>query len=398
MMLILQMTILATSLLVLGGAPQDPTYRDFTGAGAGFYGESRDAPEPTNLSTVKIGVLGPARGKEGLQQRTAVEIAVEEANSRGGYRLKAESQESPPRQIPFEMVFREDDGPWGVAASQVVRFAYEDKVWAIIGGLDGQHTHLAELVVSKAWVPVISPGATDSSIDYANVPWVFRAVTADREQVSELLDLAERRGYRHLVVLTEIQREAYTGYLRLKEGSGRRHFTLEMHLEYPPENPTEIIPRIQAVQYDALLIWGRADSALALITGLRDAGVSVPILGPSGLATEELASAWEKLGAITVAAPCDLSRVNPAVMEFREKFVARTGMPPSAIALYSYDVARLVIASIEKAGLNRARIRDRISGSSFDGLTGKISFNSLGGNPARPVLMFLERNRWMPLD
>ncbi len=392
--------------MMQGAVSQAPPYQDFRKAGAGFYGNGREDPDPVNLPAVRIGVLGPAKLREGLHQRTAVELGLEEANRSGGYCPKQASVASGAGDrgrersqcIPYEMVFRADDGPWGIGARQVVQLAYEDKVWAIIGGLDGQQTHLAELVVAKAWVPVISPGATDSTIDYANVPWVFRAVPDDTGQVAALLDLAEKRGYRHLVALTELQREAYTGFRRLKEGTSRRRYPLELHLEYSALNPTEIIPRLNGVPIDALLIWGRAEPALSLIIGLRDAGIKAPILGPASLATQQVARSGEPLGDLTVASPCDLSRSDPAYLDFARRFKERTGDSPSVIALYSYDVTRLVIRAIESAGLNRARIRDRLSATNFDGLTGKIVFSSLGGNPAAPVLMFLAGSRWARLE
>lgn len=387
------------ALILILGSAQDKPFRDFRGSGAGFLGSGREEPEPEGLISVRIGVLGPAKGQDGLHQRAAIQLALEEANSRGGYRgNKASAAQTLVPAIPYEMVFRADDGPWGVGAQQVVGFAYEDKVWAIIGGLDGHHTHLAELVVAKAWVPVISPGATDSSIDYANVPWVFRAVPSDIRQVAALLDLIGKRGYKHVAVLTEIQREAQTGFLRLQEGFGRRRFSIALHLDYSPQNPAEVIPRLKGTEIDALLLWGRSDSAFQLIAGLRKAGIAVPILGPSNLALAEIPGIGQDLGELIVASACDLSRIDSTLNEFKRRFRERTGQHASPVALYSYDVARLIVSAIEKSGLNRARIRDFLSESVFEGLTGIIRFDSLGGNPAAPVMMILQRNRWVRLD
>ena len=192
-------------LLPIQQSPQP--YYDFAKAGAGFYGAGREAPDPDDLDAVRIGVLGPEKDPEGSELRTAVQLALEEANRQGGYR----------RRVPYEMAFRADDGFWGVVASRVVDLAYEDKVWTIIGGLDGQRTHIAELIVAKAWVPVVSPWTSDTSVDYANVPWVFRCAPADSSQVDALVAYAKARGFKSLVALTEIEREAYTGYRRLDE-------------------------------------------------------------------------------------------------------------------------------------------------------------------------------------
>ncbi len=386
---------LIAALLFPGSSGQQVPYLELDKAGAGFYGAGRDLPDPDGLTSVRIGVLGPGKTREGLHLRTAVRIALEEANLRGGYRRHSPEATSG---LPYELDFHEDDGPWGVAAKQVVQMAYDDKVWAIIGGLDGTVTHIAELVVSKAWVPVISPSATDSSINYANVPWVFRAAPADSRQAEALLACAQLNGYGRLVVLSEVSREAHTGYLRLAESAARRHSTISLHLEYSASNPEEVVPRLLSIPTDALIIWGNPQPALRLMLALRKAGARAPILGSSDLATAEIEAKGADLGKVIVSALCNLGDRSPEMNAFRSKFEKTTGEAPSAIALYSYDVAKVVVAAIEKGGLNRARIRDRLSETSYAGLTGKIAFNMLGGNDAEPVLLQLQGNRWVRLE
>jgi ABC-type branched-subunit amino acid transport system substrate-binding protein len=373
------------ALLLASQAQTQQPYFDFSKAGAGFYGAGRESPDPTGLTSVRIGVLAPAKDIEGRQMRSGVEMAVEEANQGGGY-----------RGIPYEAVVRADDGPWGVAAGQLVSLAYEDKVWAVIGGIDGSRTHVAELVASKAWIPVITPASSDSSVDYANVPWVFRCVPADGRQVDLLLGYAERKGYRNLVAITETQRDGYTGFLRLQQEAWREHRPLLAHLQYPSGNPESIVSRLHEFAADALVVWGSAKSAAALIRALRAAGVDTPILGPSELAGPEL-SQLDGIGNIVVAAPCDLSRDDAGMRRFVDAFRGRTGMDPSAIAMYAYDSARLTIDAVRRAGLNRARIRDELASGSFQGITGRIEFNSLRGNTADPVLMTLQDGHWVRL-
>ncbi len=392
------------------GRPATP-YFDFSTAGAGFHGSGRELPEPVDVDSVKIGVLGPGKTEEGLQLQWAVRIALEEANAQGGYRrkftpdqdssipVKVDATQSVAHAtIPFEMIFHPDDGPWGVAASQVVQFAYEDRVWAIIGGLDGQHTHIAELVVAKAWLPVISPGTTDASVDYANVPWVFRVVPTDASQAAALISYAKARGFRRLTVLSEMEREAHTGYGRLQLEAWHQQFPIDLHLEYSPLQPDEIVSRVAADgSADAILLWGSAVSAARLLPALRRAGVMVPVLGPSSLAGLDQ-SAWDaSIGEIVIASPFDLSLNRNRHAEFSLKFTERAGRSPSVVAFYSYDVARMVVQAVQSAGLNRARIRDALSNTSFDGLTGHIQFNSLGGNQARPVLLRLDAGGWRPV-
>jgi len=374
--------LILTVLPLIAQGPQQP-YFDFSKAGSGFYGPGREVPDPVDLTSVRIGVLGPGKDAEGLQMRTGVRMALDEMNRRGGY-----------KGIPYEMVFRPDDGPWGMAAKQVVDLAYEDKVWTIIGGLDGQRTHIAELVVSKAWVPVVTPSASDMSIDYANVPWVFRCVPADSRQAELLLDFAKRQGHKHVVALTEAQRDGYTGFLRLREATGRKNIHLDAHLQFPSGNPEAVVPRLLGIDSDALIIWGSPGPSLTLLRAIRAAGIKTPVLGPASLASADITadSAW--IGELVVAAPYDLSRQDPELLEFSARFKDLTGVPPTPIALLSYDAALLVAKTVGTAGLNRMRIRDELARTSYNGIVGKIQFNSLRGNIREPVILTFRNGRW----
>ena len=53
-------------------------------------------------------------------------------------------------------------------------------------GVVGVDLAFPELVAAKAWVPVVSPTASDLSIDYANVPWMFRVMPSDGAQAKAL--------------------------------------------------------------------------------------------------------------------------------------------------------------------------------------------------------------------
>jgi branched-chain amino acid transport system substrate-binding protein len=376
-------TLAVLPLFLAQQAPVQP-YKDFTEAGSGFYGYGRNVPDPEGLESVRIGILAPEKDPEGLQMRVGVEIALEEANARGGY-----------NQIPYEAVFRADDGPWGMAARQVVDLIYEDQVWAIVGGLDGNRTHLAELVVSKAWTPVISPVAADSSVDYANVPWVFRCAPSDTRQAEKLIDYARKKGHRHIVALTEMDRDSYTGYLRLRNSSITRQHPLAGHFQFPTHTPEMIVSRLYGISVDALIIWGSPASVTRLIRAVRSAGFEVPILAPATLATPEVAAVGEDLGEIVVAAPYDMASEDARVLRFGEEFRRKTGTDPSPTALFSYDAASLVVKAIERTGLNRIRIRDELVEMSHEGLTGSIRFNSLRANIADPVLMTLRDGKWV---
>jgi len=62
-------------------------------------------------------------------------------------------------------------------------------------------------------------------------------------------------------------------------------------------------------------------------------------------------------------------------------FESRFGRPVDCAAAQAYDAARLLIAAIRRAGLNRARIRDAVQDlSPWAGVAGAIEWNNVGQN------------------
>ena len=116
-----------------------------------YAGAGRDLPEPTNLTEVRIGFFGPIEHtpEEQFGQRMlqGAQLAVEEANARGGYGGK-----------PFRLMLHNDydnwqtgavygeDRPtdptiWGSASNEVVKMVYDDQDWAIFGSISSESTH-----------------------------------------------------------------------------------------------------------------------------------------------------------------------------------------------------------------------------------------------------------------
>ncbi len=143
-----------------------------------YWGAGRAKPEPENLETVKIGFIGPIMstvsvatgGKSheealGIPMLQGSRLAIEESNARGGY-LK--------RKIPFELVVSNDNGLWGSSGNEIIKQAYKDNVWAIIGTIDGANSHIAIRVALKAEMLMMNTGDTDPTFIETNIPWVVR--------------------------------------------------------------------------------------------------------------------------------------------------------------------------------------------------------------------------------
>lgn len=367
----------------LAGAEGPVPYRDLSGLGAGFFGPGREDPEPQGPVSVRIGAIGPARRPEGRRFRAGVELAIAEANRRGGF-----------RGIPYEVVYRPDDGPWGTGVKQITALAYEDSVWAIVGGLEGGDAHLAELIAAKLWIPVVTPTASDMTIDYANVPWVFRCFPTDDRQAEALVRYASGRGCDGLAVYFEADREGRTGLRRLEEAAAAAELRLTWIRPFPPSDPRTAVSARGFGSPEMTLIWGRSEAGLSVLRELREIGYRGTVLAPATLLSPELLEHPEGVGTLVVAAPYELDRRDERMREYRRLYREEVGEDPDPVALFGYDAASLVIAAVERAGLNRARIRDALARIEFPGIAGTFRFGPLGGANLAPVLMTTAQGGW----
>ncbi len=378
---------LVAMLLLQGWAVAANPYSDFSKLGAGFYGTDGNGEIPENLDSVRIGLTTSLTTSAGKQMLAAVTLAIEEANAQGGYRGK-----------PYELMVRADDGPWGTASKKIVELIYEENVWAILGSLDGKRAHLAELIAAKAWIPIVTPTARDRSIDYANVPWMFRCMPDDGRQAEMLLRYAKAQGYQKVMVLSEGEREARRGVERLRQAAQHMRYPISQWLEYSTYAPLDILPHLRKSSFDTLIVWGTPDTLLILLPDLRRAVPGIPILSSSEATFIPAARLGEILDGLVVTAPYDLSRPSPKLRAFQQEFEAATSEFASPIAVFSYDAMRMLIGAIGIAGLNRVQIRDALNNLRFDGLTGEIHFDNLGGNPTSPVLLTLQVDQWRRIN
>ncbi len=362
-------------------------YQDLSQQGASFLGPGRELEPPDTLTAVRLGLTGPARTPAGRELQAGVELAVTQANQAGGY-----------HGLPYQVVFRADDGPWGRVAAQAIALIREDEVWAVIAALDGERAHAAELVAAKLWAPIITPGAGDRTIDYANVPWVFRLMPDDRTQADLLLGTALTRGWRRVVLVSEGSRDGRTAGDRVLESARALGLSLVRQLEFSAAEPGAVVPRVVRSRPDAVVVWGRGDASLELMYQLRAAACRCPLLVPAPLVGPEVAAAADSLGGTVLgAAPLDLWRPDGPVAAFREAFSQAQGYPPSPVAAYAYEATRVVLNAIAQGGLNRARIRDQLAATHLDGLTGTVTFDGLGGYRRQPVLARAANGVWRAL-
>lgn len=366
-----------------------PIYKSILSDKAAYHGPERDQPEPSDIEEVRVGFFGPSQSSNAMGQNMwrGATLAVEKANAAGGYRGKR-----------FRLVCRWADNPWGAGSKEMTRLVYEDKVWTVIGSIDGATTHIAEQIAVKARITLISPLSGDSSLTHTAVPWMFRMPPDDAAVAEFLVRLAiEKNGFRRIAVLSSADHDGRAGAAEVVSALGRRQVRPVVHLTFD-RSQTDFSPqigRISSASAEAIFLWGEPDSSARLLRSLRGKGISLPVFGPPVFSLpsflEKAGSAADGLMTCRLAWGNDETRSTEFARDFEERF----GEKPSDDAAVAYDAATIVIEAVRKAGLNRARIRDAVSEmSGFVGIAGKITWDNGGGNVAVPQSVALHRG-WL---
>ena len=376
------------------GTPYGQTrpYADLRARPYEYHGAKRDLAEP-DVEEVRLGPFAPTRGRRapgGLSLRRGAELAVAEANEAGGYRGK-----------PFTLILRPDDHIWG-SAREVVRLVYEDKVWAVIGSVGGESTHIAEQIVTKAQVPLISPASTDPSLTQVNIPWMFRCMPDDERLVRTLGEyLLREQAYRRVVGVAATTYDHRHRLAELEKVARRMGMPLALSLMYSPGETefSQQIPLIEHSQAQAVVVWGAPEDAARLIRTMRERGMQQAIFGGPTVASRAfLQSAGASAEGVVAVAPWNWIRNEPRLRHFNRRFSERYGELPDSTAAYAYDATHLLIQAIRAAGLNRAKIRDALARMKpFSGVTGEIHFDGSGGNPGSPILLVARDGQFVPL-
>jgi branched-chain amino acid transport system substrate-binding protein len=351
-----------------------------------FWGPGRDKPDP-EVDTVKIGVIAPVtRSYETYIGRSVLhgmQLALEEANANGGYKGKK-----------FETVLKNDTGLWGATANEVVSLSYEDKVWAILGTVDGANTHIAIRVGLRTEVLTMNVADTDATLVETKIPWLVRVIPDDRQMTYTIAYYVYKQlGLNNVAILRASNRYGRIGVVQFKKASIKLGKPAPIETNYEPNyenvNPNfEIqLERLAKVQPDAVVLWADAEPAGTLVKQIRERGMKFPIFACERIVHPDFLKAAGKAAEGVVAMyPFNPESGNPKYAEFRKHYEERYHEAPDCYAVHSYDGAMMTVEAIRKAGLNRYRIRDVIAGMRhWDGASGPIDMDEALSN-RRPVI------------
>ena len=343
-----------------------------------YDGGARERPDVdlTKLKTVNIGFLGPLDADNvdspyGVAMLHGSQLAIEEANARGGYEGK-----------PFALNVHDDLPLWGASSMAIVDMVYKDHDVAMLGSVDSSSTHIELRATLKLELPIVDTATNDPTVTQTRIPWLLHNFPDDRQQGYALADyIFNQQHLKRVGILQVNNRYGRAGKDVFFETARRigHQPIVEVWFGQDTTNFSSQLKTLKASGIDGLVVWGNASQSGLILKQMRAMGMKQPVFASSRACYPEVIQvagpAAEGLVSISAIDPI---RTEPPWQQFRGRFVDRFHTEPDAYASYAYDGMNILIAAIRTAGPNPGKIMDALRQyemKSYTGVSGKEFFD-----------------------
>ena len=361
--------------------------------------ELRPDGDVSKLSEIAIGMFAPVENNPesvfGVPALHGAQLAVEEANARGGYRGK-----------PYALKIHNESALWGASSTELVKMLFDENCWAMLGCIDGQNCHISLRVTLKLEVPIMDIGTTDPTVTETRIQWLMHTFPDDRQQGYALADyVLKTLKLKRIGVLRTNSRYARIGVVKFNDEARRmgRQPVLEVKFERGDKEFSRQLRMLRDARIEGLIIWGEAPEAGLILKQMREMGMKQPVFGGSRLAYPQLLEiAGPAAEGLVVTAALDPTRQEPKWLAFREAYRQRFQEEPIDYAASAYDGMNILLSAIQKAGLNRGRIMAVLRDyqmKTYEGVLGTEQFDRTLNNISAVSMARVENGKfvyWTP--
>jgi branched-chain amino acid transport system substrate-binding protein len=340
---------------------------------------------------IRIGVMGPFSSASGNPGRLGARLAVAQINAAGGVNGRL-----------LELV-EEDDKGTGDSAVVAAQSLVESDVVAVIGSGFSGPTLAAAPVFNDASDPVlqITPSGSSPDISAAGA-WTFRTCPTDLAHAVTLARFVRQRLRLDRGAVLYMNNAYGRGFRTVFEGEFTRlGGTVVSSDPYLPAGVKDAQPFVERMARDRkaqfILAASYEPDGAELLRMVRARGVTLPFLAGDGVA------GLEREGAVAEGTYQTASYLANLETETNAEWVAKYRAaypdqpPPSQMAVGFYDAVRLLARVIGEVGTDRRLLRDALAEvgttrPAYDGVSGRIAFDSLGDVPDMQVLVGVTHN------
>lgn len=345
--------------------------------------------------TITIGgnlELSGAAAAYGTPVSEALELAIEQKNESGGI-LDGQM---------LELLLNDNRSDLTESASIATRLVSENVV-GIIGPTATGVAQAAIPVITENGMPTILAASTGDDLtldDSGNVlEYLFRVCFEDSYQGLAAGQYAtETLGAQTAMIITDQALDYSLGladsFTTQFEANGGTIVKTESYTSGDTDFQA-ILTSLLGQEFDILYIPGYYTETGLIIQQAREMGITQPIIGGDGYASNtliELAGAHNATDVYYTTHFYEESD-NPTVQQFITDYEAKFGKKPDTFAALGYDASNLLLDAIERAGSTDAdAIKEALAATQdFEGVTGTFTIDE-NHNPVKPAIMIKLEN------
>jgi branched-chain amino acid transport system substrate-binding protein len=246
--------------------------------------------------------------------------------------------------------------------------------------------------VQKASVPMVSCAAAMKIVEpAAERKWVFKTPQSDALIVGALVDHLKAKGLTKVAWLNVDYAFGQLGWIEFEKAAQKAGLTIAANEKFGQKDVdmTAQLTRVKAAAPQAVVVWSIPPSASIATKNYADLGLKAPLFQSHGVGNKrfiELAGPAANgvtfpVGKLLVAEQLTDNDVQKAtLLAYAREFEAKYG-PRNTFGGHAWDAVWIAVKAIEKAGTDRAKVRDAIEATkNFVGITGVFNFSPTDHN------------------
>jgi branched-chain amino acid transport system substrate-binding protein len=337
---------------------------------------------------IKIGLITPLSGDVktfGESVRNAFEIAVEEANAKGGVAG---------RKIKTFIVDDKNDPTEASNAANLL--INQHGVQAIVGSVTSKTTIPVSDLAQSSRIPTITGTATNPKVTVADgkrKDYMFRACYTDSFQGTVMAKFA--RDTLHAAtaaVLYDASNDYSKGIAEVfRDAFLRMGGKVPAYESYGKDDVdfSALLTKVKAKKPEVLFLPDYYNKVGLIAKQVKETKLNVTLIGPDGWDSPELVNvAGDAIEGGYFSNHYSPEDTRPEVVNWVKKYREKFQQTPDALGTLAYDATNMLLEAIRKANSgDPGKIRDALASlSGFEGVTGKFTMDE-NGDPIKSAVI-----------
>lgn len=343
-------------------------------------------------NTITIGgnfELSGSAAAYGSAMQRGVKLAVKEINDNGGVKVDG-------KKMKLKLVAKDNKSDNSQAASIATNLTTTTKSSAVIGPITSGAGLAALPNMTKAKVPLITPGGTQDSLTVQKngkvQPYMFRSCFEDSFQGEALARYVyNNMNYKKVAILGDKSTDYAQGLIKAFKKEFKGQVVTTEYYQAGDKDFNTLLTKLKSKDFDVLFVPGYYSEAGLIVRQAREMGIEQPIVGADGFADPKLVKIAGKNNASNIYYTTHFDAKAPAndkVGQYLKLYQKTYGEDAGTFDALSYDAVYMIKQAIEdEKSTNSVKVAQGLAHlKNFQGVTGSITIDKKH-NPQKPVII-----------